>query len=161
MPSKRIRKRKKTEEAKLNITSMMDMFTIILVFLLKSYSAEGQLVTPAAGLEIPSSKTEIPASRPPVEVKVSAREIAVGNQVVADVPEVLAAKDMSIKNLVAVLKKEKENAELLAESLGEEFKGELVIQGDKKMPYKLLTRVMYSCGQAGYSKQNFVVYKDE
>ncbi len=161
MPSKNIRKRKKRPAQKLNITSMMDMFTIILVFLLKSYSAEGQLVTPAAGLEIPSSKTEVPAKRPPIEVKVSAKEIAVGNKTVAMVNKALAAKSMAIAPLVEMLKKERKNAEILAKSLGEEFKGELVIQGDKKMPYKLLTKVMYSCGRAGYAKQNFVVYKSE
>ncbi len=138
---------------------MMDMFTIILVFLLKSYSATGQLVTPAAGLEIPDSKTETPAKRPPVEVKVSHNEIVLGDERVALVSEILEIKKMQIDALVQALEKEKESAEKL--SGGETFKGEVVIQGDKRMPYKLLTKVMYSCGQAGYSKQNFVVYKAE
>lgn len=160
MPSKKMKKRKRKKEEKLNITSMMDMFTIILVFLLKSYSAEGQLITPAQGLVIPTSYTEL-AAKPALEIKVSELEIAVGDRVVADVKSALAQKEMLIKSLVAVLKKERKNAELLAESQGKEFKGELVIQGDKNMSYKLLTRVMYSCGKAGYSKQNFVVYKNE
>lgn len=156
MPSKRMR-RKKRPSQKLNITSMMDMFTIILVFLLKSYSAEGQLVTPAAGLEIPVSKTDISAKRPPVEIKVSQDEIAVGDKVVAQVKEEINRKEMVIQPLVEILKKEKEAAMKTAE----DFKGELMIQGDKNMSYKLLTKVMYSCGQAGYAKQNFVVYKTE
>ena len=160
MPSKRIKKRKKKKDEKLNITSMMDMFTIILVFLLKSYSAEGQLITPAQGLEIPDSKTDLTA-KPSLEIKISELEIAVGDQVVANVKEVMGQKSMVIAGLLVRLKNEKENAVLVAESQGREFKGELVIQGDKKMPYKLLTKVMYSCGQAGYSKQNFVVYKTE
>jgi biopolymer transport protein ExbD len=160
MPSKRIRRKKRISQ-KLNITSMMDMFTIILVFLLKSYSAEGQLVTPAAGLEIPKSITEIAAKRPPVEIKVSQEEIAVGDQVVAVVKDEINKKEMVIQNLVDILKKEKESAIKTAEAEGKEFKGELMIQGDKNMSYKLLTKVMYSCGQAGYAKQNFVVYKTE
>ncbi|MFC1584964.1 ExbD/TolR family protein [Fibrobacterota bacterium] len=161
MPSKRIRSRKKRPMQKLNITSMMDMFTIILVFLLKSYSAEGQLVTPAAGLEIPKSKTETPAKRPPVEIKVSQNEIAVGDKVVAMIKEEINRETMVIGPLVSALKHERKQNMLLSKSLGEEFKGELVIQGDKNMSYKMLTKIMYSCGQAGYSKQNFVVYKHE
>jgi len=161
MPSKRIRARKKRKIEKLNVTSMMDMFTIILVFLLKSYSAEGQLVTPAAGLEIPKSLTDLTAKRPPVEIKVSELEIAVGDRVVALVKEEINKKEMVIENLVEALKKEKENATKATEAEEKEFKGELMIQGDKNMTYKLLTKVMYSCGQAGYAKQNFVVYKNE
>lgn len=159
MPSKRMRKRKRTKAStKLNLTSMMDMFTIILVFLLKSFSAEGQLLTPAEGLEIPNSKTEISA-KPSLEIKVSKTEIAVGSRVVAEVTEEMNRNEFGIPKLIELLKKEKEKNTMLVNSLGEEFKGELVIQGDKDMPYKLLTKVMYSCGQAGYSKQDFVVYK--
>jgi len=160
MPSKRIKRRKRKKDEKLNITSMMDMFTIILVFLLKSYSSEGQLITPAQGLEIPNSKTEL-TTKPSLEIKVSENEIAVGEVVVAQVKDVIDEKSMIIQGLADKLKSEKESAVLVAESQGREFTGELVIQGDKKMPYKLLTKVMYTCGQAGYSKQNFVVYKSE
>jgi biopolymer transport protein ExbD len=156
--ARQARRRRGKDEVKLNITSMMDMFTIILVFLLKSYSAEGQLVTPAQGLEIPNSKTELPG-KPSLEIKVSTEEIAVGDKVVAEVKTEMENKGFAIEPLVETLKHEKEKATLLAESLGETFKGELVIQGDKNMPYKLLTKVMYSCGQAGYSKQRFVVYQ--
>ena len=138
----------------------MDMFTIILVFLLKSYSAEGQLITPAAGLEIPESKTDLVA-KPALEITISEIEVAVGDKVVVSVKEVMEQKSMLIEKLTETLLKEKESAILIADLQGKKFKGELVIQGDKKMPYKLLTKVMYSCGQAGYSKQNFVVYKSE
>ncbi len=160
MPSKRTKVRRKRSDQKLNITSMMDMFTIILVFLLKSYSAEGQLITPASGLEVPISKTEMSA-KPALEIKVSQSKIAVGDKIIASVDDVLKDNEMRIPALVDILLNEKEKAEMMAASMGEEFKGVLIIQGDKKMPYKLLTKVMYSCGQAGYSKQNFVVYKKE
>ena len=39
----------------LNMTSLIDMFTCLLAFLLKSFSAEGALVTPSEGLELPKS----------------------------------------------------------------------------------------------------------
>lgn len=139
---------------------MMDMFTIILVFLLKSYSSEGVLVTPAEGLHLPNSSTEL-RMKPALEIKISAKEIAVGHSVVGVVSEEMQREDFAIPGLVERLKKEREKTSMLAASMGEEMKGDLVIQGDRDMPYKLLTKVMYSCGQAGYSKQRFVVYQDE
>ena len=57
--SMRRRRRKRTAgTVKLNITSMIDMFTLMVVFLLKNYSAQGQLVTPAEGLLLPTSSIE-------------------------------------------------------------------------------------------------------
>ena len=104
MPSKRIKKRKRKKDEKLNITSMMDMFTIILVFLLKSYSAEGQLITPAAGLEIPESKTDLVA-KPALEITISEKEVAVGDKVVVSVKEVMEQKYMLIEKLTETLLK--------------------------------------------------------
>ncbi|MCK5350984.1 biopolymer transporter ExbD, partial [bacterium] len=42
----------------LNITSMLDMFTILIIFLLKSYSAEGIILTIPADLHLPQSTTQ-------------------------------------------------------------------------------------------------------
>ena len=54
------KKKHKTDpgEARLQLTSMMDMFTIILVFLLKTYSTHGQLINPSEDLTLPSSMTQ-------------------------------------------------------------------------------------------------------
>ena len=55
--ARQARRRRNPEDVKLNITSMMDMFTIILVFLLKNFSTEGNL-TPADNLTLPKSTVE-------------------------------------------------------------------------------------------------------
>jgi len=139
---------------------MMDMFTIILVFLLKSYSAEGVLVTPAEGLHIPNSQTQA-SLKPALEIKISKTEIAVGSQVVAKIATEIKSEDFAIAGLVEHLKMIRGKSKMMSESLGEEHKADLVIQGDRDMPYKILTKVMYSCGQAGYNKQSFVAYQQE
>ena len=48
-------RRRRNPSMVLQITSMMDIFTILLVFLLKSYSAEGQLVRIAEAIKVPTS----------------------------------------------------------------------------------------------------------
>jgi len=75
--SVRRRRRKRSEgTVKLNITSMIDMFTLMVVFLLKNYSAQGQLVTPAQNLMLPTSTIE-KSSKEALSVKVSKSDIMV------------------------------------------------------------------------------------
>jgi biopolymer transport protein ExbD len=79
-----ILKRKKkhlNEEMSLNITSMADVFTIILVFLLKSFSTGAQAVTPSAGMVLPMAGAENPAMEA-LKVHVAADSISIeGNPV--------------------------------------------------------------------------------
>ena len=75
------------ESGTLNMNSMMDMMTIILLFLLKSYSTEGALVTPSEQLRLPQS---VQGEKPKKELSVSVASelILVNNVVVATVDDV-------------------------------------------------------------------------
>lgn len=160
--SVRRRHRKRSEgTVKLNITSMIDMFTLMVVFLLKNYSAQGQLVTPATNLLLPSSSIEKNAGEA-LSVKVSNTNIMVENTIVVDekgYQAVLAQKDFLIEPLYNVLKKYCDEARKSSEMFKTEFSGKISIQGDVAIPYNMLTRIMYTCGQAGYPVMNLVVYR--
>lgn len=161
--TRQARKARGEGEAKLNITSMMDMFTIILVFLLKSFSTEGQLVSPATGLLLPSSTIERGAKHA-LGIKISNDKVVVEDVVVLEAGEfqsVLDQKDFMIVKLNQVLQKYTEEAKKSSEMFGKEFSGEITIQGDIGIPYKLLTRIMYTCGQSGYPNMNLIVYRKE
>ncbi len=161
--ARQARKTRTSGDAKLNITSMMDMFTIILVFLLKSFSTEGQLVTPATGLLLPSSSIERVAKNA-LSIKISTDKVVVEDVVVLEADEfksVLDQKDFMIEKLNEVLIKYTKEAKKSSEMFGKEFSGEITIQGDIGVPYKLLTRIMYTCGQSGYPNMNLIVYRKE
>jgi biopolymer transport protein ExbD len=146
---------------KLNITSMIDMFTLMVVFLLQNYSAQGQLVTPAEGLTLPKSSIEKTAEEA-LSVKVSKNSIMVENKVVVSPSEFAALehqKGFMIESLYAVLSKYSEEAQKSADRFKTEFSGKISIQGDDAIPYNVLTRVMYTCGQSGYPNMNLVVYR--
>ena len=150
-------------EVKLNITSMMDMFTIILVFLLKSFSTQGQLVTPATGLVLPTSTVERSTDEA-LSVKISRSTVVVEDRIVIGkehYEELLKQDDFMVQELYDVLQKFAEEARKAAEMFGRDFSGEITIQGDVEVPYKVLTRIMYTCGQAGYPIMNLIVYKKE
>jgi biopolymer transport protein ExbD len=161
--ARQARKGRGSGDVKLNITSMMDMFTIILVFLLKSFSTQGQLVTPATGLQLPTSSIERSAGEA-LCIKISDDNIVVENTLVVDSTrfgDLLEQKDFMIPPLYDVLQKFADEARKAAEMFGKEFSGEITIQGDVSVPYKVLTRVMYTSGQAGYPVMNLVVYRNE
>ncbi|MDD5675738.1 MAG: biopolymer transporter ExbD [Chitinivibrionales bacterium] len=146
---------------KLNITSMIDMFTLMVVFLLKNYSAQGQLVTPAAGLMLPTSTIEKTVGEA-LSVKVSRTSITVENTLIIDsldYKNILAQKDFMIQPLYAVLHRYAAEAQKSAKLFKTDFSGRISIQGDVAIPYNVLTRVMYTCGQAGYPVMNLVVYR--
>ena len=159
---RRGRKRGNTT-VKLNITSMIDMFTLMVVFLIQNYSTQGQLVTPAHGLRLPKSSVEKMAKEG-VSVKVSQHSIMVEDATVIDeaaYKSLLSQKDFLIVPLHAVLSKYAAEAKKSAEMFKTEFSGKISIQGDIEIPYNVLTRVMYTCGQAGYPNMNLVVYRKQ
>ncbi len=146
---------------KLNITSMIDMFTLMVVFLLQNYSAQGQLVTPAEGLRLPKSSVEKTAAEA-LSVKVSQNSVMVENSIILDQSAynaLLTQKDFMIQPLYSVLSKYASEARKSAELFKTEFSGKISIQGDVEIPYNVLTRIMYTCGQSGYPNMNLVVYR--
>lgn len=166
--------RRQSDDAGLNITSMMDMMTIILVFLLKSYSTDDVSVAPSKDLQVPISSAE-KAPKLAVNVVVSQREIVVdGEQVltldrVADDQgiEVTAVpadekRGQLISALYDRLLEKAETAKDLAMRTGSEefeFKGEILLQCDKRLPFSVIREVMFTAGQAQFGNFRFVVIK--
>ena len=85
-PSKS-KKNLKEEEGSLNMNSMMDMMTIILLFLLKSFSTEGALITPSEQLRLPvSQQGEKPKKE--LTVSIAKNSLMVNDAVVMDVADI-------------------------------------------------------------------------
>jgi biopolymer transport protein ExbD len=145
---------------RLNLTSMMDMFTIILLFLLKTYSTEGQLIHPSESLELPKSTVE----RSPevaLDVVVSKDQIVVNDKTVVSMSEVRAQQGFLIPRLQQELRYYAEEARKMEQNFGIKFSGKVTIQGDKRLPYRDLVKVMYTCGHADYPNMRLVVYRKE
>ena len=149
----------------LNITSMMDMFTIILVFLLKSFSTSAANIQVSNNLSLPKSNSE----KPPVElvtVVVDKKNIVIDgkvvlnhNQGVLDL-QYLDETGFKILPVTDVLVKHAEKAKFIAEKNKKfEFEGKVLLQMDKDLPFTMLRQIMYSAGQAEYSEFKFVAIK--
>ncbi len=161
MRAKRTRRfRPNRRKAGLRLTSMMDILTVLLLFLLKSFVVEGETLTPVPGVNLPESRSEDKTGGALV-VAVFGDAILLGDEMVASVSAELDGADLWIDGLGLRLQTERkragERARLRAE--GETFTGRVTIQGDRDIHFAILQKVMYTCNQSGYDDIALAVIK--
>lgn len=141
----------------LNMNSMMDMMTIILLFLLKSFSTEGALVTASEELKLPES---LLGEKPQKELNVSVtkEEILINNNSLMPVSQVdpLNALIDPLYNALAIRAQEEKQLEI---DYGTEFKHAVIIQGDQEISFEMLFKVMYTCSKSEYYKMRLLTIK--
>ncbi len=153
--------RRRHAQVELRLTSMIDMFTILLVFLLKSYSAEGQIITVSDNLTLPTSTAQKMPTATPI-VTVTQEAILLDEEPVASFQDVLNSNSAEIPGLSQRLQTFRNNARTLGErNAAFGFKGEVTIQGDRLIPFRILKKIMATCGKRGYTNIYLAVVKQE
>lgn len=161
-PSLKRKSRRSPGEATLTLTSLMDMFTIILLFLLVSYSTEGEMVTADPNkFKLPVS-TSLKKPEMRLIIQVTPEEIIIDGGKVAEVKEAIENQDYIITPLLEALDSNTKKAEFIAmNNPSFKFKGDVIIQGDRRIPFVLLEKIMVTCGQAGYGNISLAVLSRE
>ncbi|MFB1479806.1 ExbD/TolR family protein [Corallococcus sp. RDP092CA] len=160
------RKKRKEREAasevkELNITAMMDMMTIILVFLLKSFASSSAAITASEDVRPPVSSTRA-TPKDTVAITITPKNILVGDR------EVVRLKDGRIPEnqlqgrlvlgLNEQLKKEVAKLKYIADrNPAAPFTHELSVIADKMVPYDLLLTVLYTAGENELQNYRFIV----
>jgi biopolymer transport protein ExbD len=177
-------RRKINKAFELQLTSMMDVLVIIVVFLLKSYNISTHNFSNASGLQLPiSGSPDNPSDS--LQVIVTPESLTVENERILDFQQLAlnagskeatyAFKDTDLDEdkkriipLFDALMKAKEKTEvLLAKSKTRvdgkplEFEGILAIQADKRVKYDTIKKIMYTAGTAGYKVFRFLAMKKE
>ena len=148
------RKARHGDSLDMNLVSLIDVFTILIFFLL-SNSTEVETLPSSKAVQLPLSTAEA-SPKETLVVLVSAADIVVDGRQIALVPDVLAAKDDLIAPLKAELELQQNNRRAVrAENA--KLATAITIMGDKDIPYQLLRKVMYSCARAGYTDVSFAV----
>jgi biopolymer transport protein ExbD len=156
--------RRSPSSFKIQITSMVDMFVILLVFLLKTYSTSPVNITPKEGLRIPEST----ATADPIDVVkliVSEDGVFVEDKKVMDLEKgrVPAAQvDRQDPSFLRPLFDALDERAKLAKSISKvndsfEFDGKALMQADRSLPYAVLQKVMYTSMMAGYADVKLAV----
>lgn len=145
-------KRKKGAVA-FNMVSLMDIFTILVFFLLVSSSDVEELQN-TKNIRLPESTAE-KKPKETLVILVNNDNIVIKGRKVASVRDVVDSNN----EIIPLLKQELDyQASRAAPSeTGEKFVGEVTIMGDRKIPYQLLKKIMVTCSKSNYTKLSLAV----
>ena len=166
-------RRKVEEEAEeisfLNIMPMMDMMTILLVFLLKQFSVAQLNLDAPPGLHLPASTSPL-SPQPAVNIMITETAIVIEGDAVVRVKNGTVdpmwkreSGGHAITPVVNALSKHRARLAKLSRMqnpTGESDNGGIaIVMADKKTPYRLLTEVLYSAGQAEFNNYRLVTLR--
>ena len=158
----------------LNLVAMMDMLTIILVFLLKSYSVSALSIPVGGEITIPKSSNLV-APQEAVKLTVTKRAAGQPGVIAVDEEKVLyldadkeaqlnrqaEKREFLIKELHAALVKKADGIRQIAGLNSTiKFEGKILVIADKDTPYWLITEVLYTAAEAQFDKYNLVALRE-
>ena len=150
---------KKSTYADLLITPLVDMFVIIVLFLIANFSATGEVLMMTKDVQLPEASHVKEIELAPV-VMISNEFVSINGKIIGRVEELGRDEFLNIPSLeeeLRTMKKQYEDLHALAKDTEGSFKGDVNIQGNKDVNYRILKRVMYSCQSSGYMNLNFAV----
>jgi biopolymer transport protein ExbD len=146
--------RNRVKITKMPLTSLMDVFTILVFFLLVN-SGSVEIMEAPKDVSLPVSNVET-KPRETVVIFVSPEEILVQGKLVAQVGDILDGKDGAIEPITAQLARLKESVigDSTAAVAGSD---EVTILADKSVPFSVIKTIMSTCTSEGYEKVSLAV----
>ncbi|HNZ03731.1 MAG TPA: biopolymer transporter ExbD [Myxococcota bacterium] len=150
----------------LNLTPMIDMFTILVVFLLITFSASGEILMSSKDIELPLAYQSRPLERVPTVAITADWIVFEGEEVVKT--GMVNEENMPDQKIGELSKRLKESQELYSNNnrppADPEAKAEwlrksqqIIIQADKKIPFEVIRLVMTTAANERYSSINFAI----
>lgn len=131
------------------LTSLIDVMTILLVFLLKNFSVEGELITPSKDLQLPHSSIEKKAE-PMFTVQISKNDLMVNGRGVSRVSSFADSDSLLITDFFNAIEGYAKNASTK----------EVMIEADRELPFNIIKRVMFTCSKAGFKEFSILVIQE-
>jgi biopolymer transport protein TolR len=141
--------RRNDRNASLNMVSLMDIFTILVFFLLVNATNAEVLPSPK-NISLPTASSEKSPMRNLV-IAVNNENISLQGKPVISVKAAMGNRSKTIKPLFESLKKLALNNKNIVDRKG------VTIMGDKEIPYALLKKIMLTCAGAEYTNLSFAV----
>jgi biopolymer transport protein ExbD len=147
------RKARNSHSLDMNLVALIDIFTILIFFLLSS-ATEVETLPSFRAVKLPESTADT-QPKETIVVLVSGTEIVVDGRKVADVADVMKAGDDVIPALKAEL--ELLSKRQVIREKNQALKAAVTIMGDKDIPYRLLRKVMVTSARANFTDVSFAV----
>jgi len=152
---------RKSVYAGLFLTSMVDMFAILVIFLLQSFDADGELIVLPKGLELPLAVNTGTLQRAPV-LSVSREKIEFEGIEIGRTLEISAQTEWPIPKLQEALKAYKAKLELEAQAdplkAGQPIDAKINISADRRLQFQVIKKVIYNASYAGFPDFRFAVF---
>lgn len=146
----------KATNADLNVVPMVDMMVMLVIFLLQQYSSTGEVLYMQKDIKLPDAQHGQIIEIAPV-IAISPGQVVVSGVKVADMADL--DKDGGYLNIPGIeerLRDEKKRWDFIHQNdPNKKWDGAVNIQADKGVPFRIVKRVMFSCGVAGYFNVNF------
>jgi biopolymer transport protein ExbD len=154
--SKALKKGAKKHSANtdLLLTPLIDMFVILVVFLINNFAASGDLVNISKDISLPKATTTAALERAPI-IAISATSVSIEGFKVADSEEIQREADLRVAPLTDKLQEMRKVDEMMHP--GMPFKGQIIINADKGVDFRLVRKVMMAAAEAGYANFNYAV----
>jgi biopolymer transport protein ExbD len=146
---------KKSMMMPLNLTAMVDMFTVIVIFLLQSFSASGEIMFIQKEIKLPTALQAQPLNdRGPV-VTLFKNTVLIEGEQLASLEE-LDENEPGIPALAERLGRIRENEEkLIGRDPSKPFDGHLIVQADISTDFELVRKAIFSVNEAGWTHLQF------
>jgi biopolymer transport protein ExbD len=148
---------KKSVDTTLNVVPMVDIMVMLVLFLLQQFSATGEVLYMQKDIKLPDARHGQAIEVAPV-VAISADQLVLSGRKVADLAAIEKDPFLAIPALEELLRDERKRWEFVHQNDPDRdraWRGEVNIQADVAVPFRLVKRVMYSAAQAGYPNVNF------
>ncbi len=165
---KRSKGRRPGDKQEMSITSLMDIMTILLVFMLMNYATSPLNINPSADLQLVQSLETQETHSHLTPLAITKKHILVDDKPIVQVKEgkvsASAKRDGEdgyfITPLFDALQTAAEKQKKLSQyNSSVKFQGRMLIIGDEEVPYRLLAEVLYTAGQAEFGEFEFAVIR--
>lgn len=139
--------------SKLSLVSLMDIFTILVFFLMLNAS-DVQVLQVNDQVQLPNSIADTPAKET-LLLMVTKNQILLQGKLIAKTDELINQQSDTLESLITELNYQSSRKASLSEEA--KMSQAITIMGDSSIPYTVLKRLMQSCAQAGYTNISLAV----
>ncbi len=146
--------RNRMKLTKMNLTSLMDVFTILVFFLLVN-SGSVEVLDAPKDVTLPESRVEA-KPRETVVIFVSPEDVLVQGELVAHVDDILDNKENVLGPITAELARLRGNV-IGTSTLAVSQSQEVTILADKSVPFTVIKTIMSTCTSEGFENVSLAV----
>ena len=159
---KKLKRGKRSVNSPLMLTPMVDMFVILVLYLIQQFSASGQILFIDPTMRLPEARRAVDMAGNPPIITISKTMISVQGKPAEATDQLAKDGYWAAPKLEEKLKEMRDLAGRVANATGgqiatESAQGVIVMQADVGVPYMLVKKVLFTANKTGFTQVNFAV----